>query len=741
MRTARKMQALVLSLFFVTSLFAQTRPKVAVVLSGGGAKGFAHVALLEALEEEGIPIDLITGTSMGAMIGSLYASGYSAKELRQIVSSTDMMSLILDHAAATNPLPPAAFDSSQSSIISYPVSAKGLGAAPSLLGDQKVLTFMGRLLAKNYDITSFDQLPIPYRSVGTDVLSFTPYVFESESLLKAVRGSMSLPLLFTPAPTGTGRWVLDGGLVNNLPVHLARQLGADIVIACDVASNLPQDTSELSTATDMGIHLFNFFISPNATAQHQDADVLITPDLQPYNTLSFMFPKEIMALGDKAVEQEREAIHAIAVQLQEAGVPLKPAEYDRISLYAEKPAPVVESIIVEDVSAAGTASLPGTASYSWLLNQKLTDAALQRLVTQVTRDRTKYNLASFCFETRPGTAPGLCTLVLSANHYEQNPGIFAIGGTPTLYAAINNGTTTGIVFPEVKLRLHLDEPFSHDYFANFGSTLSAGITLEPQFARLNNITFHVDTGAAIMNGGLSPDTGFSWLNKPILQDTGVTAHLGLETRYLRYSTGKTGIQYTLNNATAGIIQSGQWYGSFVLNSLDSPVTGWSGMRIDAEVSAGMVFGSAKDTDRMWGAEYRQLQMIALPSERKSSIGYELAAGTKRGPENLTASYYDYGGFLGMCGYAPETLVRDYALAGVTWQTTLTAILGMPVLAQFQVKAGIQNPKNTTYSLKNFQKPDAGYGAKLLFDTPVGTVTFGLSHSVTNGKICLSAGMQ
>ncbi|MCQ2981794.1 MAG: patatin-like phospholipase family protein [Treponemataceae bacterium] len=726
MRKITRCVALVLSLFFAVSLTAQetaARPKIAVVLSGGGAKGFAHIALLEALEEEGIPIDLITGTSMGSMIGALYASGYSAKEIRQIISSTDMMSMMLDQAAASSPLPPEAFDLSRGNLVSYPVSSEGVGAAPGLLGDEKILTFMGRLLAKNYDIESFDQLPIPYRAVGTDVLTFTPYIFESGSLLKAVRGSMSLPMLFTPAPTGTGRYVMDGGLVNNLPVRLARELGADIIIACDVASNLPDTTAGLSTASDMGIHLFNFFITPNATAQHEDADLLITPDLHPYNTLSFMFPTEIVDLGEAAVAQCRSELHAIALQLAEAGVPLQPADPDRISIYAAKPEPVVESVRIEDVAATAPVPLPDPATYSWITGRPLTASVLDRLTTQVTRDRTKYNLASLSFETHAGSTPEACTLVLVANHYDQNPGLLTIGGVPSLNATIGNGRVDGVVFPDLNFRLHLDQPFSHDYFGGIGSTITAGFELSPQLFHLGDATLHANTGASIKNGGISPDTGYSWLNKPLLDDTAASAFLGLEIRILRFSTVRTGFQYTLNNTVSGLVHEPAGYAKAVINSLHDPASSWSGFRLDAEGFYGTVSG----------VRFRQLQLFNLMPET-SSLGYEFALGSKRGPVVLTDSYCDYGGIDGMCGYAAGTMVRDFALAGIRYQHHLFNVLGMPGLFQLQLKAGTSNPETLSAA-------DAGYGAYLLLNSPIGNITAGVSHSVTNKKICIILGIR
>ncbi len=757
MRFARTLSALVLSIFFVSSLFAQTvsaqtasvrqdsdRPKVAVVLSGGGAKGFAHIALLEALEEEGIPIDLITGTSMGALVGSFYASGYSAKEIRQLICDTDMINLILDPAAVVTPIKSQAFDETTGNLITYPISKSGIGAAPSLLGDNKVLNFLASHLTKNCNIRNFDQLPIAFRAVGTDDLTFEEVVFSEGSLLNAIRGSMSLPMLFTPFPTDDGRFVLDGGLVNNLPVLLARDLGADIVIAIDVASILSSDTSHLKTADDMGIHLFNLAISPNAVVQHPYADLLIVPDLSPYHTLSFASQEEIIDLGCAAVAEQRSAIHAIALQLEELGVELSPKDYNRVSIYASLPDPIVERIIVEDHSLFEPIPLPKPKDYSWLMDKPLTESQIKRLIAQLSTDRSKYNLVSLSFETRAGSTPETCTLALTCTHYITNPGAITVGGNPHLSIQNTNGAVSFNIQPLINGSVILKQPFEMSFSGAVGPSLTACISLSPTLAQIRNNQLSLKTDASLLYGGITPDDSYNYLGKSTLNNIGFEYFLGLRASHLHYATfnlGAAGNLFKVHGPTSAsntLVQSLYGSGSISINTLSNYTSDWKGFRSEAMVRYGASWvNSRKNT--LWSAAFRQKQQIELVTG-KTSVGYEFSLAGGNQPEILSSSWFDFGGYTGMCGYPSETLARNYVLAGIQLQQYLFSFFGMPTIAQFLVKTGM---KNVPLPIQGnpFTGMEFGCGGWLMLDTPVGNVIAGATCNITSKNFTITLGLQ
>lgn len=179
---------------------AASKPTVVLVLSGGGARGLAHIAVLEALEAEGIPIDMVLGASMGSLVGGLYSSGYTPKEIRRLLEETDLVGLFSEPALDTVRNQNTAFSYMHDHVFSLGFGEKALGDGPSLIGDQKILELLGYLFAKYPNTIDFDDLPIPFRCVSADALTGERIVHESGSLVSAIRSSISIPLVFSPYP-------------------------------------------------------------------------------------------------------------------------------------------------------------------------------------------------------------------------------------------------------------------------------------------------------------------------------------------------------------------------------------------------------------------------------------------------------------------------------------------------------------------------------------------------------------
>ncbi len=259
---------------------AASKPTVVLVLSGGGARGLAHIAVLEALEAEGIPIDMVLGTSMGSLVGGLYSSGYTPKEIRRLLEETDLVGLFSEPALDTVRNQNTAFSYMHDHVFSLGFGEKALGDGPSLIGDQKILELLGYLFAKYPNTIDFDDLPIPFRCVSADALTGERIVYESGSLVSAIRSSISIPLVFSPYPYEENRLVVDGGVVDNLPIALARSLGADIVIASDVNALQFQSYEELENLSAMAVQTVFLLTQEKATMQHPLADLLFLPDLR-----------------------------------------------------------------------------------------------------------------------------------------------------------------------------------------------------------------------------------------------------------------------------------------------------------------------------------------------------------------------------------------------------------------------------------------------------------------------------
>ncbi|NLA91956.1 MAG: patatin-like phospholipase family protein, partial [Spirochaetales bacterium] len=292
-------------------------PKVALVLSGGGARGFAHIPVIEAVEAAGIPIDFVLGTSMGSLVGGLYAAGYSPQDIRDLIDQHSMVDLF-----ASTPLPPPPKasllnDPRHYNLFQIGLDDKGVGIASGMLGDQKILQMLNGALSRVTVVNNFDDLEIPFRAIGADLVSGERIVFSEGSIVTAIRSSISIPGIFAPYPVD-GRLVVDGGVVDNLPINLAKEMGADIIIAVDVNGEDYQRTAaELDSLTAVLEQTIIVFMKNTYIGQLENADLLIIPPLGGYSVLDFLSVKEILKVGEEVASQHQSELAQIASQIGE----------------------------------------------------------------------------------------------------------------------------------------------------------------------------------------------------------------------------------------------------------------------------------------------------------------------------------------------------------------------------------------------------------------------------------------
>ena len=229
-----------LVLFFlfisVVSFSQKKQPKVGLVLSGGGAKGFAHIGILKEIDKAGIQIDYIGGTSMGAIIGGLYAAGFSANQIETIVTETDFVAVLRDKLPrSTSPF----FEKEylEKTKITLPVNKGKVGLPKAVSRGQNVLNFLFELLDSTEDIDDFSKLPIPFFCIATDVENGGEVLLEKGSLPLALRASGSFPTLLDPVILDD-KLLIDGGVANNFPVSIMKSKGVDIIIGVDVEGKL-----------------------------------------------------------------------------------------------------------------------------------------------------------------------------------------------------------------------------------------------------------------------------------------------------------------------------------------------------------------------------------------------------------------------------------------------------------------------------------------------------------------------
>ena len=281
------------------------RPKVGLVLSGGAARGLAHVGVLKALEEQGIHIDAIAGTSMGAVIGGLYASGYKIDELEKLALSIDWKEALSD-APEREDVPFRRKQDDRDFLVKQKLSFRddgSLGLPLGVIQGQNLALLLESLLAHSSDIRDFDKLPIPFRAVATDIVNGEKVVFRKGHLPQVIRASMSIPAVFAPVEIN-GQLLVDGGMVDNIPVDVAREMGVDIVIVVDIGTPL-RGRKELNTVFDIlnqSITLMTRSNSEVQLASLKPDDILIQPVLASYGTTDFGRSADIINAGYRATQ-------------------------------------------------------------------------------------------------------------------------------------------------------------------------------------------------------------------------------------------------------------------------------------------------------------------------------------------------------------------------------------------------------------------------------------------------------
>ncbi|MGB8771912.1 MAG: patatin-like phospholipase family protein [Candidatus Korobacteraceae bacterium] len=287
------------------------RPSVGLVLQGGGALGLAHVGVITWLEEHHIPIEYIAGTSMGGLVGGVYATGHNAAEMRQIVESIPWDQVL----SPLSPFNDLSFRRKEDAR-DYPNSLefglrKGLQFPAGLNSGQQVTLILDKVAAPYSEIKSFNDLPTPFACVATDLVSGKPKVFRSGSLALALRSTMSLPGIFTPVRTKDAIYA-DGGLLNNIPVDVAKQMGADLTLAIHLAeAPVPPDAS-VSAFSILGDSI-SVMINANELQNMENADILISVPVQKWGALSFNDADAIIKAGYDAAAAKAKVLMTLAV--------------------------------------------------------------------------------------------------------------------------------------------------------------------------------------------------------------------------------------------------------------------------------------------------------------------------------------------------------------------------------------------------------------------------------------------
>jgi NTE family protein len=298
-----KQYTLILLLLLSSFGFAQTKNqddlKVGLVLSGGGAKGLAHIGVLKVIDSLGVKIDYVSGTSMGAIVGSLYSSGYSGKELDSIFRSLDFNKLINDDL----PRASKAFyerNNSERYAVTLPFDNFKIKLPSALSRGQNVYGLISKLTLHVTDINDFSKLPIPFFCIATNAETGKEVILDKGVLAQAVMASGALPSLFQPVFID-GEMLIDGGVVNNYPIDELREKGIDVIIGVDVQDDLAT-RKELTSAPDVLLQINNFRTINDMKLKSKKTDVYIKPNITDFNVVSFNDGSEIIKKGVEAAD-------------------------------------------------------------------------------------------------------------------------------------------------------------------------------------------------------------------------------------------------------------------------------------------------------------------------------------------------------------------------------------------------------------------------------------------------------
>ncbi len=324
------------------------RPKVGLVLSGGGAKGFAYIGLFKVLKEVGLHIDYVAGTSIGSIMAGFYAAGYDPDSLPAIIRSQDWDAVMKD-GIDRKYVSYVDKELGSKLVITLPIEkgGKGVSLMSSLSEGQNVDLLLNRFFGSQYKVRDFSKLPIPFFCVATDLFTGNAVVLDTGNLVQAIRASMSIPGYFNPVHMGD-KYLVDGGVVNNYPVMEVKKRGVDFVVGGDVQQGLAHDINKLKTVTDVIMQVTGYHALKATEEGLKNTDLYIHFDMGSYDMMSFNDYDSIMAIGERTARAHYDELKALADSLNAI-------EFVPGNEFAGKP---LDSVNVYNVVVTGNKKVP-----------------------------------------------------------------------------------------------------------------------------------------------------------------------------------------------------------------------------------------------------------------------------------------------------------------------------------------------------------------------------------------------
>ena len=519
---------------------APKSPKVGLVLSGGGAKGFAHIGVLKVIDSLGIKIDYISGTSMGAIIGALYATGYSGKQLDAMFNTQDFDLLIND----AFPRSSKSFyerENAEKYAVSLPFNKFKISLPSALSRGQNVYDLLYQLMLPVNEITDFSKLPIPFFCIATNIETGKSLILDKGRLAEAVTASGALPSFFAPVTIGDAVFI-DGGVTNNFPVEELKAKGMDIIIGVDVQDDL-KDKDALTSAPEILLQINNFRTIEVMKSKAKLVDVYIKPDISNYSVLSFDEGEDIIANGETAALVNIDAL--VKVKSKQKNNSKKPVIYPLDSLK-------ISSISIEGNKRYTRSYILGKLKFKKEDKINFTDfrKGINNLIATNNFDTFRYYLEpnandnSYNFTGKLSESKTSTFLKLGV-HYD---GLYKS-------AALVNLTKKRLLFNNdigsLDIVLGDNSRYNFDYFIDKGYYISVGVksrynqfhkNVDPSFVLQDNIIMLADLNK--LDVEIQDFTNQIYLQTLFLND--FAFKMGGEHKFLKIST-ETLIDGTLND--------------------------------------------------------------------------------------------------------------------------------------------------------------------------------------------------
>lgn len=673
------------------------RPTVAVVLSGGGARGMAHIAVLAALEELGIPVDMVMGTSIGALIAGLYAAGYSSGDIRRLVTENDLTQLFTqiletDYQPLIEP-----FNNFRFNILSVAVTEKSVGETSGIISDKKILDFFHQILCRVPENIDFEDLAVPYRAVATDATSGDYVLFEGGSLIDAMRSSMSIPLAFD-AYEVEGLYLLDGGLVDNMPLAYARSLGYDIVIGVDLNASSQFNADDMHTITGAANATFNLVVVNTIKNQYSSADLILTPIVDDIIVLDFSNTEAIIQRGRDEVEEHLDELKEIATLF--ASDPSLIKDPNRIGPYFSLPETELETENENNMEGSKYKIQWSNLTTNEEKTNALSSSRLLFGVFGVSEVYTKFSQ----------DAPALLQFLPDMRF--------------TLFLKNVNKTEW-----DLSINAYLGDNFS--FGTDFYYPLSEG---EARFYFKPSISFTFGSVSTISNrANPTPFNVMDFYSKVEL------AFKYTDGRCFNINAGLSSGFYVVGMTIDGskapfvvlpsLFFNGVWYGNYNQNLFAT-----NGIKVDFSSSLGFYKNDATYT---LGVSYKQ----HIPISDKLSLSLDAVAFSGREPMEYMASYKQFGGWDGIPGSSNSLYARDLVTLGAGAQYGLGGFL--PSFLVVQIRAGWRSrldafsisargvvPDNKcTAPFSELADFDIGFACGYGLQTPICDLIIGLGLSI------------